>query len=372
MAEHLRDDELCEVTCVGTPDGLEASLAEAAGLPFVGVPAKGFDRGAPLTLVSAAAVAIASWVRCMLILRRLRPDVVIGFGGYVSVPVSLAAALAGIPLVLHEQNAVPGLANRLLSRWATAVCVTQPESIAALAHPQRAHVTGNPVRAAVVTADRAAGRRALKLKETDVLLLVFGGSRGARHLNTAMLSLYQRLRNIPDVRVMHVAGPTEAQAVRDSLTEIDARQRTFWRVFDYVEEMGDALAAADLVVCRAGATTIAELAVVGRPAVLVPYPYATDDHQTRNAAALASRGAASVVADSDLDTPRFGDELVRLLTHPQARDEMAREAARLGRPLAGHAVAEVALEAAVARRRRMGSAVAGAEPSDGADVSDAG
>lgn len=354
MAEHLRDEEHFDVAYVGTPDSLEARLATEAGLDFHPVPAKGFDRAAPLTLLIAAFTTVGSWMRCMRLLRRTRPDVVIGFGGYVSLPLGLAAAFAGIPLVLHEQNAVPGLANRVLSRWAKAVCVTYPASMERLRHPSRAVVTGNPVRSTVARADRDAGRKALKLRKTDVVLLVFGGSRGARHLNSAILNLYKRLKEIPKVKVVNVTGPLEHETVTAALGAIDPKPGAFWQTHDYLDGMGDALAAADLVVCRAGATTLAELAVLGRPAVLVPFPYATGDHQTLNAQALVQAGAASMFPDAEIDGAAFGDEIVRLLTSSRDRASMASSAASLSRPMAAHAVAEVAVEAATERMRLLG------------------
>ncbi|MDO8915384.1 MAG: undecaprenyldiphospho-muramoylpentapeptide beta-N-acetylglucosaminyltransferase [Coriobacteriia bacterium] len=354
MAEHLRDEEHCDVAYVGAPDSLEERLAGEAGMEFHAVPAKGFDRGAPLSLVSAALTTVLSLPTCLGVLRRTRPEVVIGFGGYVSLPLGLAAAMAGIPLVLHEQNAVPGMTNKLLSRWARTVCVTYATSVDRLAHPSRAFVTGNPVRSAVARADRAAGRKVLKLRKADLVLLVFGGSRGARHLNTAMLSLYKRLKDIPKLRIIHVAGPAEIESVSESLKALAPEADGFWRALGYIEAMGDALAAADLVVCRAGATTLAELAALGRPSVLVPYPYATDDHQALNATALVAAGAASTIPDVELDTQAFGDEIVRLLTDSKTRADMAASAHALARPMAAHAVAEAAIEAAVERRRILG------------------
>jgi len=354
VAEHLRDEERCDVEYVGTPEGLEARLATEAGLAFHAIPAKGYDRSAPWSMVTAALTAIGSWGRCLRLLRAARTDVVIGFGGYVSLPLGLAAAASGVPLVLHEQNAVPGMANRFLSRWARAVCVTYPSSIERLAHPTRACVTGNPVRAAVATADRATGRKKLKLRKADLVLLVFGGSRGARHLNTAVLNLYKRLKDIPKVRVVHVTGPLEFDAVRAALLEIDPKPGAFWQIHEYLDDMGDALAAADLVVCRAGATTLAELSILGRPAVLVPYPYATDDHQTLNAQALVHAGAALSFADAEIDGQTFGDEVVRLLADERSRTSMEAAALALSRPLAAHAVAETAVEAAAEHMRALG------------------
>jgi len=347
VATRLASDEHNAVAFVGTPDGLEARIVPEAGFEFHGLPAKGYDRAKPSTLVTSSLTILGSFFRALGLLLRYKPDVVIGFGGYVSIPVGAAAAFAGVPLVLHEQNSVPGLANRVLSRWAQAVCVTYPDSIAYLAYPRRAVVTGNPVRTDIPGTDREAGRRAFKLRKKDVVLLVFGGSRGARHLNTATVSLYKRLSSIPDVRVLHIAGPTEAEQVRASLKEAAGGKESRWyRVLDYVENMGDAIAASDLVVCRSGATTIAELTVLGRPALLVPYPYATGDHQTLNAKSMVDVGAAWRLTDADLDKPIFGDELVRLLCDPTRLRSMSEASLMVGRPTAAEELIEVAMETA--------------------------
>ena len=187
-----------EVLFVGTPDGLEARIVPDAGVAFRPLAAAGFDRSRPWTLVTSSVRIAVSTVRAWRWLGAERPDVVLGFGGYVSIPVGFAAALRRVPLVLHEQNSVPGIANRVLSRFATKVAVTYEESC--LAHgpprPRRGH--GNPVRAAVLKASRPAGRVALALPEDAPVLLVFGGSRGARHLNAALVGLRDRLMSIPN------------------------------------------------------------------------------------------------------------------------------------------------------------------------------
>jgi UDP-N-acetylglucosamine--N-acetylmuramyl-(pentapeptide) pyrophosphoryl-undecaprenol N-acetylglucosamine transferase len=349
VAEHVRSEEHSEVAFVGAPDSLEARLASEAGLEFIGIEAKGWDRAAPLSFLLAAATTAVSFFRCLVLLRKSKTDVVVGFGGYVSLPLGLAAALGGVPLVLHEQNSIPGLANRVLSRWATVACVTYASSIPRLAHPARALVTGDPVRPSVLSADAVAGRRALNLRKNETVLLVFGGSRGARHLNQAMVELYPKLDGIAKLQVVHIAGPTEAAAVREALAKIaGGKLPGWWQVLEYTDRMGDAIAAADAVVCRAGATTLAELAAIGRPALLVPYPYATDDHQSYNAIPFVEAGAAVAVSDSGLDSPAFGDEVLRLLKDVPRRDVMAAAAVRLGRPYAAAAVADAALEAGLA------------------------
>ena len=345
MADRLRA-EGHEVAFVGTPDGLESRLAPETGVDFHPMRARGFDRGNPVTLLTSLAVILGSVLASRRLLRRLRPDVVIGFGGYVSLPVGLAAVSTGVPLVLHEQNSVPGLANKVLSRWAHAVGVTYEGSVARLAHPERATVTGNPVRAAVLGASRERGRTALGLADDAMVLLVFGGSRGARHLNTALATLAPALIAVPSLQVVHVAGRIEVAEVAQTIEGALGEHAGRYRVVDYIDRMGDAIAAADLVVSRAGATSIAEVTAIGRPSILVPYPYATDDHQTKNAAVLVAAGAARVIPDSDLDGPAFGETLFELLASAALREEMARAARGLAHRDATERVVELAREAA--------------------------
>jgi UDP-N-acetylglucosamine--N-acetylmuramyl-(pentapeptide) pyrophosphoryl-undecaprenol N-acetylglucosamine transferase len=339
-----------DVAFVGTPDGLEARLVSEAGIAFHAVRSRGFDRGNPLTLLTSACITVASVIASLALLNRERPDVVIGFGGYVSLPVGLAAVLARVPLVLHEQNSVPGLANKVLSRWARAVGVTYESSLGALVHPGRAVVTGNPVRSAVLEASSARGRASLGLDPDATVVLVFGGSRGAQHLNEAMVRLAPTLVAVPSLQVVHVAGTIEAAEVARRVSAALGEQGDRYRVVDYIDRMGDAIAAADLVVARAGATSIAELTALGRAAILVPYPFATDDHQTGNAHAVARAGGARIVADADLDGPAFDDVVMALVADGPLRAEMAQASAALARRDATERVVALALGSARTRK----------------------
>lgn len=321
-----------EVIFVGTPDGLEARLVPEAGVVFRGLRASGFDRARPWTLITSSVRIAASTLTAWRWFATDRPDVVIGFGGYVSIPVGFAAVLRGVPLVLHEQNSVPGLANRVLSRWAVRVALTYMESAPLLSHPDRTEVTGNPVRSAVADSRRDEGRRALWLPPAGLVLLVFGGSRGARHLNSALVALRDRLIAVDNLSVLHVAGAAEAATVRDALAAAGGDAGGRWQVLEYLDDMGSALASADLVVARAGATSIAEITALGLPAVLVPYPYATDDHQTKNARTMVAHGAAELIADADLDRERFGDVILAILGDATLRATMSDASRALGRP----------------------------------------
>lgn len=341
-----------EVVFVGTPQGLEARLVPEAGVVFRGLRAKGFNRSRPWTLVTSSVRIAASTFTAWRWFGVDRPDAVLGFGGYVSIPVGFAAVLRRIPLVLHEQNSVPGMANRVLSRWADRVAVTYEESTDLLAHPDRVVVTGNPVREEVVSSRRDQGRRALGLPDASRVLLVFGGSRGARHLNTALVALRDRLVAEEDLNIVHVAGAAEAATVREALDTAGGDADGRWRVLEYLDDMGSALAAADLVVARAGATSIAEITALGLPAVLVPYPYATDDHQTKNARTMVAHGAAELVADSELDDERFGDIILGVLGDAVRRATMSDASRGLGRPDAAQRVVALVRESVGQNARR--------------------
>ena len=325
---------------VGTPDGPEARLAPAANLDFIAIKAAGFDRARPLTLITSSFIVAGSALKLCRFFRQWRPDVVVGFGGYVAIPVGLAARWARpeIPVVVHEQNSVPGMTNRFLARHAKVVAITYPQSAELLrASAQAARdrhvtrprmvVTGNPVRPEILAADRARGRKRLNIPEDGLMLLVFGGSRGARHLNEALV------RNLPDLlerfgqlHVVHVAGPAEYESVRAASCE-PAR----YQLFSYLDDIADVLAAADLALTRAGATSIAELTALGVPAMLVPFPHATDDHQMGNARDLVAAGGAAMLSDDRLDHTDFMQSLEELLSDARRRDTMTKAARAFGR-----------------------------------------
>ncbi|MHB9003083.1 MAG: undecaprenyldiphospho-muramoylpentapeptide beta-N-acetylglucosaminyltransferase [Coriobacteriia bacterium] len=327
VAEELRVAGHNPITFVGTRGGPEARLARAAGLDFLALKARGFDRSRPWTLLTSSALLAISTFKAIRLIGSMKPDVVVGFGGYVSIPVGFGAVLTRTPLVLHEQNSVPGLANKVLSRWADSVGITYERSSGWLKKPQKAVITGNPVRPAVLAASRVAGRQNLGVADDDRVILAFGGSRGARHLNQALADAAQRLLADERVVVIHIAGAAEVDDVMKRMGSSSPR----YRVLDYVDDMGSLLAAADLVIARAGATSIAEITALGRPCILVPYPYATDDHQTLNARAVERAGAGLVFADSDLDDTSFIATVQRLLGDAEQRATMSSASLALGR-----------------------------------------
>lgn len=335
----------CDVRFAGTPTGVEARLAREAGLPFQPFEAAGFNRSHPTSLVKGVAKIEKSTIAAKKWFRDIEPDVVVGFGGYVCIPVSRAAEGLGIPVVVHEQNSVMGMANKYLARRAKAVCVTYECSAASVADRAKVHVTGNPVRRRVLESTRAEGRALLGIPEGATMLLVFGGSLGARHINQAVCALKDDLLAHDGLHVVHITGPRELDDVRAALA-LAPDEEARWHLFGYQDRMGETMAATDAIVSRAGATSLAEIAARGIPALLVPFPHATDDHQTTNARAYVDSGAAFMVADADVEGPEFARLVGTLVEDADVRARMAAAARALGAQDAAARLADVVMAAA--------------------------
>lgn len=323
-----------EVHFVGAAGRIEERLVPEAGFGITLLPGRGIERRlTPRNLVAAWGIVVAV-VRALALVRRHRPQVVLALGGFASVACALAAVCWRIPLVVAEQNARAGASNRLVARFAAA-CAVPFEGT----DLPRAVVTGNPVRREILEVardrDRVAARRELGVDPDRRLVVVFAGSLGSRRLNEATYGAVESLAHRDDLAVYHVVGARDwderATPATSGLQYVQIR---------YSDRMDLVLAAADLAVCRAGGTTVAELAVVGVPAVLVPLPIATRDHQRANAGPLVEAGAAVLVDDDELDTARLLAELERL-ERPGVLDRMAEAARGLGRPDAAGAVADL-------------------------------
>lgn len=334
-----------QVTFVGTDAGIEArvipregfslELIRAAGLK--GKSARGLVRG----LVLLPLGALDAW----RVITRRRPSVVVGVGGYSSGPVLLLASLRGVPTLLMEQNVVPGLTNRLLAPVVDAAAVVYDET--ARVFGDKAIVSGNPVRPEFF--DRQAvplqGEPARPVAASTSIsrVLVFGGSQGAHAINVAMVEAASRLaEGTSNVQVTHQSGERDLEMVRDGYRRagLDARVEPF------IHGMDREMRAADLVVCRSGATTLAELAASGRASILIPLPTAADDHQRRNARALVTRGAALMVEERELSGERLAAEILGLARDPARRGVIGDAAARLARPDAATVVARKVLSLA--------------------------
>ncbi|MDR5708399.1 MAG: undecaprenyldiphospho-muramoylpentapeptide beta-N-acetylglucosaminyltransferase [Armatimonadota bacterium] len=339
LAEAVAED--VELLYCGTPGGLEARLVPPRGLPFCAVPSggvvgKGIKEG--VRNLAHAARGVMEGVR---ILRHFRPDVVVSTGGYAGYPVSQAALLLRVPLVLLEPNAKPGVVTRLLGRFAHAVCTGMPQTLAEF--KDRGVWTGMPLRASLWQGDRRRAEARFGLDPCRVTILVLGGSQGSAAVNRAVGEAVRYLRDRSDLQVLHQTGPRRA-----GVTAPHEGSALRYIQVDYIEEMGDAYAVADLVVARSGAGTCAEIAALGLPAVLVPLR-AASGHQVENARALERAGAAVVIPEEALDGARLAHALAELLAEPGRLVQMREAARSLGRPDAAEAVWRVVYQT---RRKR--------------------
>jgi len=324
---------------VGSERGIEVRLVPATGYPMTLLPGRGIQRKLTLANIGAVAGLLVAGVRALRLVGRLRPSVVVAVGGYASVAVGLAAVLRGVPVVVAEQNQVPGAANRLLARFAKAAAVSFPDTPL-----RRAVVTGNPIRAEISTIvperDRVAAKRAFGAAEDRCLLLVFGGSLGSLRINEAVMAALPAWRNRTDLAVHHVVGRRDWE-VMSSTVPADLGPLEH-RMVTYEEDMAAALAAADLAVCRSGSSTCFELAAAALPAILVPSPHVTADQQTANARHLEEAGAAVIVRDADLDGPTLVATVDALLGDAARLASMATAARRWARPDAARDIAALA------------------------------
>jgi UDP-N-acetylglucosamine--N-acetylmuramyl-(pentapeptide) pyrophosphoryl-undecaprenol N-acetylglucosamine transferase len=323
---------------VGSQRGLEARVVPEAGFAIDLLPGRGLQRRVALANLRALSDAAVAFVRARRIVRERRPAVVVGVGGYASLPCLVAARSRRVAAIVHEQNAAPGLANRL------AVCLGARAAVSLPGTPLAGAVlTGNPIRPEI-----AAVRRA---PDVPPLVAVFGGSLGARTLNDAALGLYGCWRFRDDVAVHHVTGARDYAACQKTLAATRQPQDHLrYTLVRYEEHMERLYSRAVVAVCRAGAVTVAELAAAGVPSVLVPLPHAPGDHQTRNAAALVDAGAAVLLPDAQCDGPGLTDVVDGLLSDAGRLEAMSAAASRVARPDAAARLADLVEEVAHAGR----------------------
>jgi len=346
VAEELRSAGH-PVVWLGTQAGLEARVVPAAGLPMAWVRVRGLRGKGLLRVLTAPFMLAGALLQAGSVLHRLRPRAVLGMGGFVTGPGGFMAWLLRRPLLIHEQNSVAGLTNRLLAPLATRVMEAFPGSLPVRLQPLH---TGNPVRGAITRvappAERFAGR------EGPMRLLVLGGSLGAQALNDSLPQALARIDTARRPRVRHQTGTRNLDAAREAY----ARAGVEAEIVPFIEDMAEAYAWADLVVCRAGALTIAELTAVGVAAILVPYPHAVDDHQTGNARYLVEAGAALLIPQPELEAAALAEVIEDFARDPERRLRMAAAARDLARPEAARVVAQECLRLAGLDARTGGAA----------------
>ncbi|MSS70053.1 MAG: undecaprenyldiphospho-muramoylpentapeptide beta-N-acetylglucosaminyltransferase [Candidatus Latescibacteria bacterium] len=334
-----------DIRFVGTRRGVEMRAVPRAGYPIEVVPVIGLRRALSVDLLRFAFILTAGLIRTFRMVRRFRPAVVICTGGYVGGPAGIVAYLQSVPVVVQEQNSFPGLTTRLLSRVATQVHVTFPASLHYLGG--RGEVSGNPTRAEFGTIGQTEGRIRSGLHPDLSTLLVFGGSQGARGINTAVGQALPALIEGQRLQVLWQTGHLDFDSASEQARPFG--DRVVVRAF--IDDMAAAFGAADLAICRAGATTIAELTRCGLPAIFVPLPTAAEDHQTKNAQALVRAGAAQMIPQRDLDGHRLARAVLDLVNDPVRQRDMSDRMRAFSAPDAAARIVDAMQRAGLLRER---------------------
>ncbi|TEB05829.1 UDP-N-acetylglucosamine--N-acetylmuramyl-(pentapeptide) pyrophosphoryl-undecaprenol N-acetylglucosamine transferase [Pelotomaculum schinkii] len=322
-----------EILYVGNNQGMEADIVPKEGLPFKGLAGAGLERKLSMrNFLVLWRTGLGFW-QAARTLRNWKPDVVIGTGGYVCGPVVLAAALSRIPTLIHEQNALPGVTNRILARFVDRVAVTFKESVKYFPRSHKVILTGLPVRPEILRATRPEGLKKLGIGADRFLLFSFGGSRGARTLNKAMVDVIKQFGGDPRLSILHVTGSAGYEEFLEDCAAkgIDLAKTGNVTIISYLYSMQDALAAAGLVISRAGAATCAEITALGIPSILVPYPFAAENHQEHNALALEKEGAALMFLDRKVSGDLLCTRIAGLLEDRGKLAAMAEASRKMGK-----------------------------------------
>lgn len=330
---------------VGSQGGLEVELVPKEGYTLETLPVKGFKRKVSLEFFSAILQLIRSFFSSLLLLQKHQPNAVVGMGGYASFPLVMVASLLGYPTIIHEQNMIPGLANKILSRRVALVTLSFRESEEFFPKAREKVLVGNPIRTQVLQAEKSSSLGKFKLETGRKTLLVFGGSRGAKKINQALLEAYSLYSHLDTLQILHLTGMMEYQAVaRDLEARKSASDRVIYRCYPYLDDISPAYAVADLVISRAGATTIAELTARGLPAILVPYPFATNNHQKQNAEVLVRAGGARIISDQEINASLLWQTIASVIFDHHILKELSRNSLRMGRPDAAENLAQLVLK----------------------------
>lgn len=330
VAGYIRENyPKAEILFVGTADRMEAQLVPTAGYDFKTIEIQGFSRELNFEglkhNIKTVNLLFKSEGQAKKIIEDFKPDVVIGFGGYVSGPVLSVAARMGIPTAVHEQNAFPGVTNKNLAKKVDVVMLTAPEAEKLLKPKNPCVVTGLPIRGEIISANKEFARAEMKL-DSRPLILSMGGSLGARAINEAVKYLILHRFEKKDCYYLHATGKAGAAMIDDIGKDVDLNANPQIMLREYINDMNRCLAAADLVVCRAGASSLSEIQALGRPSILVPYPYAAENHQYYNAKTMSDRDAAILIEEKDFTGERLLSEVEKLLSKPERLKKMGENA----------------------------------------------
>jgi len=334
-----REDAETELLYIGTHAGLESRIVPKLAIPFEAVEITGFRRKLSIENVRTVLRFIRAAGKAKAVLRSFKPDIVVGTGGYVCGPVVYAAAKLGIPTLIHEQNVDPGLTNKFLSRYAKVIAVSFQESQHRFGNRARVVHTGNPCATNVVHAERSKGFASLGIPAGSRIVLVVGGSRGAKAFNDAMPDVIARWRELPDTHLVFVTGEAYYEQTSRRLASLPGYGASNVHIIPYLNNMPEVLAASMLVVSRSGASSLAEITALGVPSILVPSPNVTNNHQEPNARSLADAGAAVMMLERELTGEALFARIAAIMRDEPGRQAMSEAARKLGMPDSAVAIA---------------------------------
>ncbi|MCF8010631.1 MAG: undecaprenyldiphospho-muramoylpentapeptide beta-N-acetylglucosaminyltransferase [Clostridiales bacterium] len=324
-----------EILYIGTASGMEAKIIGKTGFKFKELNMSGLKRSLTPKNLIVLLRAGGGIMRARRAIKAFKPSAVIGTGGYVCGPVIMAAVSLRIPTLIHEQNALPGITNRVLSVFANRTMVTFEDSISRFPRYSKKIITGLPVRPEVITRDRKKARENLGIRPEELLILSFGGSQGAKSINEAMTGVLKEFKKEKLFKFIHVTGEKGYRDFFNFCKKIDfhlSETNNNIQVISYLHDMPEVLAAADLAVCRAGAATLSEMTVRGVPCILVPYPFAAENHQEYNARAMVENGASEMILDKDINAKLLGDKIKKLVLDKDLLEKMHQGSLSLGKP----------------------------------------
>lgn len=328
-----------EVIFVGTEHGIEARVIPREGYTLKFLRAEGIVGVSALKKIRATIKMFFSILDSYRIIRMVKPDIVIGVGGYASGAIVFVSSLMSVPTLILEQNSVPGLTNKVLGKFVKAICVTYQESFSFFPRA-KTFLTGNPIRIHILKGDSDSGYKLFSLDRDIFTVFVFGGSSGAQSINMAVIDAFNYLYDLKDkIQFLHQTGMNDYEKIRELYRKYGFKGT----ITPFIYQMGEAYAVADIVISRAGATTLAELTSLGKPAILIPYPYAAGRHQELNARKLIEMGAAKMILNNELKGESLAREIRELYMHETLRADLQRNSRALGRPEASARAVDIAM-----------------------------
>lgn len=332
--EFMKRDRSSQVIFVGTKNGIEKDVLPGEGFTLETIMIEGVKGKNILKKIFALLKMPLGIIQSLFILVEYRPDIVIGVGGYASFPAVLSSSLLGIPNIIHEQNRIPGLANKILARIAKKVAVTFKESLNYFSK-DKTEITGNPVRKRLINGFKK------EVEDDDrFTIFVFGGSQGASSINLSMIESLEFISKLKEVHIIHQTGGQDFDMVKEGYEKNGVSAD----VYPFIKDMAECYARSNLVICRSGATAIAELTACGKPSILIPYPFAANNHQEINARVLEEKGAAEVLLDRDVNGKSLADRILAFINDKEKTREMAKKSSRLSRVDAAEKIVDICYE----------------------------